>query len=505
MRALNIYFLTRIEDPACFSEYESALAGIRSARTPRPHEQGSLHVLVEELTARDLPLSVYDHFFLSFVISHISKEFDLLKIAADHSMILNIELKSQEVDTSRILRQLRQNRYYLRHLSRTIFSYTYVSETRKLYTLSEDETLVSCSVDKLVEDMLRFHECVSSDIESLFRTEDFLISPSSTPDKFLSHSYFLTTQQNDFKAQILEQIDRMPEGGILCLTGSPGTGKTLLLYDLAMERAASSEVCILHCGLIQKVHRYLDRKMQHVRIFSISELTAADDLSGFSLLLVDEAHAITAEQFRLIRESVTHYGQACIFSFDSRQILYASEESRETVLLIQSLAADIYKLSDKIRANKELSSFITSLFQPQKRINIYDYHNVQLLYATDRAETARFLAYYMAQGFVFIDYDESFPELLSAKESRSLSLQIVGQEYDKVIAVIDSRFYYDEEGKLNAAAEKSVQESSPENTKSSPLRELLFQAVSRAREELTLIITGDIALFERINSLKLLR
>ena len=496
MRALNLYFLTRIDSEEIFSEYESSLAGLRSPRTVKTHEQESIHALVDALRKKQLPLSAYDYFFLSFVISHISKEFDLLKIAADHSMILNIELKSQEIDTSRVLRQLLQNRYYLRHLSGTVFSYTFVSETGKLYTLSEDETLISCSFDKLCEDMMRFHDCVSSDIESLFRAEDFLISPSQTPDKFLSRSYFLTTQQNDFKSRITEQIDKMPEGGFLCLTGSPGTGKTLLLYDLAMDQSASSEVCILHCGLIQKVHRYLDRKMDHVRIFSISELKETKDLAGYQLILVDEAHAITAAQFALIRNSARQYGQTCIFSFDSRQILYASEESRETVLLIQSLSADIYKLSDKIRANKELSSFITSLFQPQKRVSIYDYHNIRILYAQDAAETARFLAYHMAQGFVFIDYDGSYPQLLSAKESRSQSLEIVGQEYDKVAVVIGPEFHYNEEGKLSAGAD---------DEKSSPLRELLFQAVSRAREELTLIITGDPALFARINALKLVK
>ena len=60
----------------------------------------------------------------------------------------------------------------------------------------------------------------------------------------------------------------------------------------------------------------------------------------------------------------------------------------------------------------------------------------------------------------------------------------------------ESRFFYNEEGKLSA---------DDDNEKSSPLRELLFQAVSRAREELTLIITGDPALFARINALKLVR
>ena len=496
MQALNIYFLTRIEDPACFSEYESALAGIRSARAPRPHEQGSVHALVRELSAHNLPLSAYDSFFLSFVISHISKEFDLLKIAADHSMILNIELKSQEVDTSRILRQLKQNRYYLRHLSGTVFSYTYISDAGKLYTLSEDETLISCSFDDLVRDMLRFGDCVTSDIESLFRAEDFLISPSSTPDKFLTRSYFLTTQQNDFKAQIMEQIDHMPEGGILCLTGSPGTGKTLLLYDLAMERASSSEVCIIHCGILQDVHRYLDEKMDHVRIFSISELTKDKDLSAYSLLLVDEAHAITAKDFELIRRSVKRCRQACVFSFDSRQILYASEESRETVLLIQSLSAGIYKLSDKIRAGKELSSFIISLFQLHKRINIYDYHNVQILYARNREEAGIILTYFIEQNYTFLDYDQSWQELASSNQNRCDSMQIVGQEYDAVVVAMDDHFYYDSEGKLN---------TNPGAEAQSPLRELLFQAVSQARIQLAFVVIGNQELFTKINGLKLIK
>ena len=106
MKALNICFLAQMEDEDFFSEYETALSRSMEMHVVKIHEQESLRSLVRCMEECGLPLCAYDGFFLSFVISHISKEFDLLKIADDHSRILNIELKSQDIGQDRIRKQL---------------------------------------------------------------------------------------------------------------------------------------------------------------------------------------------------------------------------------------------------------------------------------------------------------------------------------------------------------------------------------------------------------------
>ena len=71
-------------------------------------------------------------------------------------------------------------------------------------------------------------------IDDLFQAELYLISPITEPARFLKKEYFLTSQQRDIQRQILKKL-RISRFGYFCFTGLPGTGKTLLLYDIAMK------------------------------------------------------------------------------------------------------------------------------------------------------------------------------------------------------------------------------------------------------------------------------
>ena len=71
-------------------------------------------------------------------------------------------------------------------------------------------------------------------MEELFQAELYLISPLTEPERFLNKEYFLTAQQRDIERQILKKI-RAERTGAYWFTGLPGTGKTMLLYDIAMK------------------------------------------------------------------------------------------------------------------------------------------------------------------------------------------------------------------------------------------------------------------------------
>lgn len=539
MNALNICFLAQMEDEVYFSEYETALSRSMEMHVVKIHEQQSLRALVRRMEECSLPLDAFDGFFLSFVISHISKEFDLLKIAQDRSRILNIELKSQDIGPYRIRKQLMQNRYYLRHICPEIYSYTYVLSTDTLYHLQEDGRLEVCTFQRLAQDVISFRNYVAEGIDRLFSADDFLISPASTPDKFLSGGYFLTTQQNDFKAQILEKIDPCltgpgrPGGLFLCLTGNPGTGKTLLLYDLAADLGKRANITLLHGSKLREGHRYLNEHMEGVTICSASE---ADLQDKPRLVLVDEAPLLTSAQFEQIQAYVRAAGAACIFSFDSRQGVYAPGESRQIALRIQSISDATLRLSDKIRSNKELSSFITTLFDLKKRARIYSYEPVEIIYAPNAAQARRFTRYFMDKGYASILYSDKFaqPEALQSGDSpvsigniestgcEYRSSDVAGLEFNCVVMVLDGRFYYNQDGKLcsrtqpeeggdgrGSLTQPTAKDDTPLTPAAEPAgethlyRELLFQGVSRARERLALIVCGQPRLFEQINAIKL--
>ena len=497
MKSMNLYFLAQMEPQDDFSGYEMSLSGRKELKVIKEHEQQCIHQLVDRLSAENLPLECYDGFYFSYVISHISKEFDLLKIAADYSHVLNIELKSQAIDPDRIRHQLVQNRYYLRHISSNIDSFTFVAQEGCLYRLDEEDKLVQAPFDALSRILSGFGDACNIDIETLFTAADFLISPAHTPERFLSHSYFLTTQQNDFKSQIMQQLSLAEPPAFQCVIGSPGTGKTLLLYDLAVTLSSEMEICILHCGMITDQHRHLDEMMDHVDILSAQTITSPEDLTPYRLILIDEAHRLSQTLFDIICRAAESVHAACVFACDHRQLAYASDENRQVAARIGEISARVYKLSDKIRANKELSSFTLTLFDLTRKTGLYGYECISLIYAANAAEAARFVAYFIHRGYIFMNYgpNDSLSRIcgISDQANDVSAIAASGQEFDRIVMVMDRHFYYDGGGKLC---------SSEDSENKLLYLELLFQGIARAREGLCLIIVDNLKLFEHVNSIK---
>lgn len=56
----------------------------------------------------------------------------MIKLDKD-KLVLNIELKSEDVGVDVIQNQLEKNRYYLKHLASDVRLYTFVESTKELY------------------------------------------------------------------------------------------------------------------------------------------------------------------------------------------------------------------------------------------------------------------------------------------------------------------------------------------------------------------------------------
>ena len=200
--------------------------------------------------------------FLLFVSdSETGKEFDLLQIKEDQ--IVNIELKSGVVSDEAICRQLLQNRYYLSVLGRTIHSYTYISSQNRLVRLTNHDHIAEADWDELCRALKRESPDYDGNIEELFRAELYLISPLREPERFLQKEYFLTAQQRDIERQILKGI-RAKHSDYYWFSGLPGTGKTLLLYDLAMKLSVRQRVCMIHCGESGEDWRILHKRLRRI-------------------------------------------------------------------------------------------------------------------------------------------------------------------------------------------------------------------------------------------------
>lgn len=98
------------------TEFENILSKRSKKLKVKPQEFDAIRSLVNMLLGIGVEIKNFENFFLSFMIEQIGKEFDLIKLDKDN-LVLNIELKSEEVGVEAIQNQLEKNRYYLKHLA----------------------------------------------------------------------------------------------------------------------------------------------------------------------------------------------------------------------------------------------------------------------------------------------------------------------------------------------------------------------------------------------------
>lgn len=491
MKAVNLYFLTRNRDKNTYTEFENILSDRMECVRVKEYEFHSLQKLVEVLRSQGISVEDLDGFYYSYTIRQIGKEFDLLKVCAGEK-VLNVELKSLAVSEDKIEKQLLKNRYYLSPLAPQISLYTYVEETGALYTLEKDQ-LSLASLQDLLAQMRQFQQYEQGNLDKLFQAKDYLISPLNMPDEFLKHRYFLTQQQEIIRRAILENADQEKEKKIFWgITGTAGTGKTLLLYDLAKELSKRGRVCLIHCGVLSEGHIRLNQILKNTDILAESEFRA-DMLETYAYYLVDEAQRISSEMLMQLADHAGKWQKLCIFSYDYFQILSKTEQRRNIpAQLVQLPQFQEAKLSGRIRSNREMNAFIRTLLDLKNREqnSSYTYQNVDILYAQDCSEAREIIQFYQKKkGYIFIEYDEPIagcPGDISASKA-------AGLEFEDVIITLTSHFRYNEDGVLLGNAHPNPDYS---------YYRLLFQSVSRTREKLCIVIIREEKLFEKVLSIK---
>ena len=495
MRAINLYTLTRRIDNEIFAKYVSALSDRKEIIRIRMKEIDQIAGLVNELDFNGKTAELCDNWFYSFSIPQIGKEFDLLKIGNNKTAV-NIELKSQEVPAEKIKNQLLQNRYYLSHLADNIYSYSLVARTdgnSKLYVLDGDlkETTIQDMLDKICE----VQKPISDRLEDYFKPRDYLASPLNTPEKFIQGKYFLNVQQNEIKDKIIGGISGVNR--LWGIRGAAGTGKSLLLYDIAKTVSSEFRVCVIHSGIICEGHKILDSCLHNVSIIEAKEIS--DKLiSQYDVICVDEAQRLYRSSVDIILsayESGTIIG--AIFAYDFEQVLSKNELKMNNPERLKGF--DGFReetLSDRIRTNKELYSFIRNLLRlGDKASQHIEYKNVDVLYANDFLEADRIIDIYKGKGYIPITFTRSLYVKSSIDHYKYFisSHEVIGQEFDCVLVVIDDNFKYNNKGDLTARIHPNPEYLFPK---------LFYQNISRAREKLCIVVLNNQELFGKLLCIK---
>lgn len=469
MRSISIYALTRNQNTECLQKLERQLSGRGFFLRIKEWELESMKALVGKL--EEHMQDVYAlRFFYSFQIPKLGKEFDLLQIRDDQ--IVNIELKSGIVSEDAILRQLVQNRYYLSVLGKPILSYTYISSEDRLVRLTNHDHIMEGDWEQLCNALEKGGQDYKGDIEELFQAELYLISPLTEPERFLRKEYFLTSQQRDIERQILKRI-RAEREGYFHFSGLPGTGKTLLLYDIAMKLSARQQVCIIHCGEAGKEWKLLHERLRRIDFLSDSQLSEETELDGYSSILIDEAHLLTSDSLTILLKKSRH--RPVIFSGDSEDMISPEEMDRSTVEMLKGLPGlQSYHLTNRIRTNAELSSFIQNMMHlPEKKSSRW-YPHIIVVYANNNREAENLLNDFTRQGFRLRTVDD--PEQIIALAVR---------DTEKLAVLLDEHYYYDEKGYLRS-------ECSDEH---SCVRGL-FHLLNQAKESLAFVVKDNMTVYE---------
>lgn len=443
--------------------------------------------LVESIKNHYGRLTIFDGYYIGFTINQISKEFDLLRFGIDN--IINIELKRNNTG-DKMKKQLIMNKYYLSFLDKQVYNFTYVSEDDTLFYLNDSDELEHVDFDYLISLLENQDLEEIYNIQSLFDPSNYLISPFNSTNEFIEGKYFLTDHQLEIKKNILKLIS----SGLKFITieGNAGTGKTLLSYDLAYEYINKSKpVLVVHCGKLNNGHKILNAKYGW-------DIIQAKDLLGtrldnYYVVLVDEVQRMFKGQLIYLIEKVKELEINCIFSYDKKQCLSSKEIKRDNPTYIKNNTSSTnFRLTDKIRSNKEIASFIGGLFDLSKVNKNISYSNINIEYFSEANKARKYSMILNEQGWEVINYTPGFNNFPYEKLNVPFcnnAHEVVGQEYDNVAAIIDQYFYYNENKMLSTKGYNLKPRYHP--------TKMLFQILTRARKKVTIIIVNNPEILEK--------
>lgn len=438
----------------------------------------------------DLPTSnknIFNQFYVGYLIPQIGKEFDLLRFGKE--CIINIELKKTSTQ-AKIQKQLKRNKYYLSFIEKKIHNYCFQSDTRELFYLSDNDELKNADFSyliKLLEDQIIEN---ITNIDNLFNPSNYLVSPFNSTEKFIKDEYFLTKQQETVKSEVLKTIENKTTASFISITGSAGTGKTLLTYDIAKElRLIGKKALIIHCGLLNIGQLALNDEHDW-NIIPIKQYPS-HELSDYDVVIIDEAQRIYSDQLDKIVEKIQSINGKCIFSYDKLQTLATWEEKRNIDDSINNIKSIVtHKLTEKIRTNKEIALFMKALFNRKSAIKLSSKDNIELNYFNTIDDAKDYLGTLNSPEWEILRFTPSQYDNEHHKKYSDFSYKtshgIIGQEFESVVITIDNFFYYDESGKLQYKGSTYYDAA-----------KMLFQNITRTRKRLNIVIINNSELLDR--------
>lgn len=421
----------------------------KSKRGMTYDELHNLYTLSKKII-ENLSFSQKAGYILGFKIeTGIREEFDVLRYS--NKSILNIELKSdipsKGLEPVRI--QLLRHYFLLGVSGKEVNVFTYIERVDQLYTIDENEELIEVDTNILL-DYITEEYTVDSSLKDL-SLNTMIISPYTQPAEFSSRRYFLTNEQIEVRDNILKSNKRK-----ICLSGGPGTGKTLLLVDVARKyQDQGNNVVIVFCSKMPDSEANEISRQLGIDIIPIRRIVDNNSiLDSYDIILADESQRLRVDSFKMF---LAIESKTVIFSVDYQQTLHPAEKRLNIEGILQNEEnIDKFRLKNKIRTDKAMSSFIQKLLYLKARnIEPHDYDNVQVIYFDDEKEANRYISNMCQENnYVSIEQTEYRTKSTRVKKRKNLCFNsisthdVLGREYENVIVLLDKHFYYNDDAYL---------------------------------------------------------
>ena len=237
----------------------------------------------------------------------------------------------------------------------------------------------------------------------------------------------------------------------------------MLLYDIAMKLSARQKVCMIHCGTSGQEWKKLHERLLRMIWISDSQITEETKLDEYSAVLVDEAHLLSQD---VLHRIVNLAGRRpVVFSSDDESPVSPEEADQSIKQELENLAEVwMFRLTNRIRTNAELSTFIQNMMHLPERKVTRHFPNVTVFYANDNQEAENLIQDAKEQGY----------QLLSEH-------MVTGKTPDCLAVILDEQYFYDE-NKYLRSENHTVRK--------------LFHQLNGAKEKLLLVVNNNFQLYD---------
>ena len=509
----------------------------------------ALKSLVEELDKVIEKVSttqITNNFLIGYEFERLHQEFDLLKAVKVHQsdseqkIVINIELKKSSAKKHEIEKQLKNHQFYFNRVGikyTDMYLFGYCEDKKQFFEYAKksgnEYELIKVSSERIYEILYKFRMCRYFDIDEIFKVENILISPLNNWEEFVKKNYLLTEVQRELRDNLLTADKK-----IIRVTGSAGSGKTLVLYDVVRNLVAKEkEVVVIPCHTKINAHSELAKSINFttIGIGSLNYKKNYSELVKANYIFVDEAQRISRKQISYLLSKFDDGNLERIFFFyDELQWLKSGEKYISKYLkTIEPDNSKDFNLKGSIRSNYFITLFAMNLlyskdknkndnykdtivelikkrknflFRDLKRYNVKPTSSVNIYYFDNHQSAREFMSTtpetLRSTPLYFTPSKNGIHDGKKIHYSNPINDEItdpsrnphkyMGREFDSVTVPMDSKFSYDKEG--NLVVKEKCNNSDPV--------QMLYEIVTRARKELNIVVIDNLALYEKLEQIK---